>query len=272
MSPEHDEQALAAAYVLGALEPEEHAAFKAHVAGCQHCAAEVGSLQRVADALARSVPERTPRPEVRARILASIQAAPRQQVVSPFRPRSRAQALAPWLSVAATVVAAVLGAYAMRMQQRVEMLEARVEDAERRALAAEQRDSEATRVALRVQNTLAVLAAPDLARIDLEGQPPAGAASGRALWSRERGMVFAASNLPALPAGRVYQVWVVTATTPPVSAGLLSPDASGGGVAHFETPSDIAAPVAIAVTVEPAGGVPAPTGEKVLVGAPAAAF
>jgi anti-sigma-K factor RskA len=270
MNPEHDEKALASAYVLGALERDERAAFEAHVASCTECAAEVRSLERVADALARSVPVHTPRPEVRDRIMASIQARP-AHVAPSFRPRSRVQALSPWLSVAASLVAAVLGIYAIRMQQRVETLEARVADAERRALAAEQRDREATRVALRVQNTLAVLAAPDMARIDLQGQPPAAAASGRALWSRARGMVFAASNLPALPAGRVYQVWVVTAAAP-VSAGLLSPDASGAQVAHFETPVDILAPVAIAVTVEPAGGVPAPTGEKVLIGVPAPAL
>jgi hypothetical protein len=34
------------------------------------------------------------------------------------------------------------------------------------------------------------------------------------------------------------------------------------------TPPDIAPPVAVAVTLEPSGGVPAPTGEKYLVGMP----
>jgi anti-sigma-K factor RskA len=75
------------------------------------------------------------------------------------------------------------------------------------------------------------------------------------------------SNLPPLPPGRVYQVWVVTAQAP-VSAGLLTPDASGGGSVYFETPVDILPPVAVAVTLEPAGGVPAPTGAAYLVGKP----
>ena len=34
----------------------------------------------------------------------------------------------------------------------------------------------------------------------------------------------------------------------------------------FNTPQDIPQPVAMAVTIEPAGGVPAPTGDKYLVG------
>ena len=60
MSAAHDEQTLAAAYVLGALEPDERRAFEAHVAECATCAEEVRALRPVADALAHSVPQRTP--------------------------------------------------------------------------------------------------------------------------------------------------------------------------------------------------------------------
>ena len=65
----------------------------------------------------------------------------------------------------------------------------------------------------------------------------------------------------------MYQVWVVTAQAP-VSAGLLVPDVSGGGTVYYMTPQDIGAPVAVAVTLEPAVGVPAPTGDRYLVGTP----
>jgi hypothetical protein len=119
----------------------------------------------------------------------------------------------------------------------------------------------------RGQATTAVLAAPDLARIDLQGQPPAPDARARALWSRSRGLVFTAANLPPAPAGKTYQVWVVTAQAP-ISAGLLIPDSSGVGTQYYTTPADIAPPVAVAVTLEPAGGVAAPTGERYLVGMP----
>jgi anti-sigma-K factor RskA len=57
----------------------------------------------------------------------------------------------------------------------------------------------------------------------------------------------------------------VTAQSP-VSAGLLELDAAGRVTQAFNTPVDLARPVAIAVTDEPAGGVPAPTGDKYLVG------
>ena len=60
--------------------------------------------------------------------------------------------------------------------------------------------------------TMTVLTAPDLARVDLAGQPVAPDAQARAFWSRSRGLVFSASHLPHLAAGRTYQVWVVTAS------------------------------------------------------------
>ncbi len=269
MNSMHDEQALAAPYVLGALDTAERRAFEAHVATCPVCRDDVRSLQRVADALARAVPQRTPSPAVRARVLASI------NVTAPTPALERSShggRVLGWLPLAASLVlAAGWGAHAWQLQGRLSMLEARLDDAEGRASAAERETVEARRVADDARGAMAVLAAPDLTRIDLSGQPPAPQATARALWSRNRGMVFTTTDLPPPPTGRVYQVWVVTAQAP-VSAGLLTPDASGRATAVFQTPPDIPAPVAVAVTLEPAGGVPAPTGEKYLVGTPGPAI
>jgi anti-sigma-K factor RskA len=111
-----------------------------------------------------------------------------------------------------------------------------------------------------------VLTAPDMSRVELAGQTIAPQASGRVFWSRSRGLVFTASNLPALPPGRTYQLWVVTAQAP-VSAGLLKPDANGAVNAVFNPPANIPSATAIAITIEPEGGVPAPTGPMYLAGA-----
>ena len=68
--------------------------------------------------------------------------------------------------------------------------------------------------------------APDLARIDLTGRRgSAQARRGRSGAGRGNGVHR--SNLPPLPAGRVYQVWVVTGQAS-MSAGLMTPDAAGG--------------------------------------------
>jgi anti-sigma-K factor RskA len=264
MNSMHDEQALAAAYVLGALAPGERRDFEAHAATCPVCLEEVRSLQRVTAALAHTVPQRTPRPELRTRVLSAIGAAPHAAVERQPRVDSRS-----WLPLAAAVLlTAGMGIYAWSLQQRVSTLEVRLNEAERRASSAERDTLEARRVADTATSAMAVLAAPDLTRIDLAGQAIAPRATARALWSRNRGMVFTTADLPAAPAGRVYQVWVVTAQAP-VSAGLLTLDPSGRTTAVFSTPADIAPPVAVAVTLEPAGGVPTPTGERYLIGTPA---
>ena len=267
MSPTHDEQALAAPYVLDALDAADRRAFEAHVATCSVCSDEVHSLRRVADALAFAVPQRTPRPELRSRILAAhADELGGHQLAR--RERAPRQHVREWLALAAAVVLALgLGFYARHLQRRVSTLETRLADAERQVSAAQRTTLEAQRAADQAQTAMAVLAAPDMIRIDLAGQQAAPQATARALWSRNRGMVFTTTNLPLAPAGRVYQVWVVTSAAP-VSAGLLTPDASGRATAFFSTSPDIAPPIAIAVTLEPAGGVTAPTGDKYLVGSP----
>jgi hypothetical protein len=174
---------------------------------------------------------------------------------------------ASWLAAAASIaLAVVLGGYSAALRARVTGLESQLREATRRAEAGEGQMAEARRVAFEAQSQVAVLAAPDLARIDLAGQPVAPGATARAFWSRTRGLVFTASNLPAPPPGRAYQLWVLTAQPAPISAGMLSIDANGRVTARFDTPLDLPRPVAMAVTLEPEGGVPAPTGEKYLVG------
>ena len=262
MTATHDELALAGPYVLGALDRAERRAFEAHLAGCELCRVEVRSLQPVAEALAYAAPQQTPAAGVRERVLQSVLGR-----VPPQLAPARSTGAAQWLPLAAAILIAIgLGAYAWRLQGRVSLLEGRVVEAERRAAAAERDTLQARRVADEAQLTMAVLAAPDLTRIDLAGQARSPQARGRALWSRNRGMVFTSTDLPAAPSDRVYQVWVVTAKGP-VSAGLLAPDASGRTTQMFPTPIDIPPPVA--VTLEPAGGVPSPTGEMYLVGKPA---
>ena len=274
MSADHDElKSLAGAYVLGALEHDERRTFEAHLSSCGECEAEVRSLRPVVVGLARAVPERSPSPALRERVLTSITGAapaaparPGLEIHRGSREKSAWTDVRVWLPLAAMLAVAIGAAiYAAQLQGRVADLEARLESAMQQVLSADRAMADARRVADEAQSAMTVLAAPDLARIDLAGQAAAPNARARALWSRARGMVFTVSDLPPAPAGRVYQVWVVTANAP-VSAGLLTPDDRGRSAVIFATPSDIPPPVAVAVTLEPAGGVPAPTGEKYLVG------
>jgi hypothetical protein len=76
---------------------------------------------------------------------------------------------------------------------------------------------------------------------------------------------MAAHNLPALAAGRTYQLWLVSGGSK-ISAGTFAPSKSGDAVVSAEYALAPDALQAIAVTEEPSGGVPQPTGSMVLVG------
>jgi anti-sigma-K factor RskA len=253
-------------YVLGALPPDERLAFEAHARTCPGCADEVRSLQAVAGALLEGVPQIDPPASLRDSVLGNHESKTALKVVPIARAAGTPRTNSAWLSAAALLLVTLgLGAYAVTLKQRIGGLESQLQDAMARLDRSERQIEAATLAATSAQIRTAVLMAPDLDRVDLAGQPPALRAVGRAFWSRTRGLVFAASALPPLPAGRIYQLWVVTANRP-ISAGLIRPDGSGSVSASFETPPDIPVPVAMAVTIEPDGGVPAPTGDKYLVG------
>ena len=262
MSSEHD-TTLAAGYVLGTLERDEHERFVQHLATCVECRDEVRSLERVSLALAAGAPQRTPPAALRERVLsvANVGRVPLDRPTSRFSwtdPRA-------WFPAAALLAVAVgLGAYAWTLQARIGSLEARLDVALREAQVSRTALASAQTAAMGVQRTMAVLAAPDMARIDLAGQGLAPAARARAFWSRGRGLVVAANNLPPLRPGRTYQVWVLPASGAPISAGLLAPDASGVATVAYETASDLPTPAGIAVSEEQAGGVPSPTVEAIL--------
>ncbi len=259
MESHDDLRDLAELYVLGALPPGARQTFEAHLAVCASCRAEVEALTPVAAALAESAPPAEPSPDVRRALLARI------HEDRPSKPSVSARGS--WLPIAASLVlAAGLGAYALQLRARVSTLESELRDATLRASATEGQLAEARRAAFQAQSSVAVLGAPDLARIDLAGQPAAPRAAARAFWSRSRGLVFTASNLPAPPPGRTYQLWVLTKEPAPMSAGVMKPDANGRVTVMINTPADMPQPVAMAVTLEPEGGVPSPTGDKYLVG------
>jgi anti-sigma-K factor RskA len=270
----HDEwRDQAAAYALGALTADERKAFEAHLATCAECTAEVRSLMPAAAALAEAVPQVEPPAALRARVLtyATRSALPLEhRAATPIStaavPKGRASTLPSWLAVAASLaVAAGLGVYAFQLRDRVETLEARLQDALARAETSEGQLANAVRVSTQAQTQIAVLTAPDVTRVDLAGQPVAPAASARAFLSRSRGVVLSASNMPPLQAGFTYQLWFIVNKVP-VAGGLFQPDASGSSNVLLPVDPNAPRPEALAVTSEPAGGSTMPTLPLVLVG------
>lgn len=64
----------AGAYVLSALEEDESRAYAQHLTGCDHCRLEVDELRLVVDTLPISVPQTTPPPALKGRIMAVVNA------------------------------------------------------------------------------------------------------------------------------------------------------------------------------------------------------
>jgi anti-sigma-K factor RskA len=241
----------------GLLQGPEREAVEAHLPACDECLADYRAHARIAGALAQAVPQVDPPPALRAAVLAGVSA----------RRRSGHTRGNSWLAAAAMLlVAAGLGVLVGSLRRDVHRLEAQLRDATAAAADSRERADTAARIARDAQAPLLVLTAPDVRQINLAGQASSPGASARVFWSRSRGLVLTAANLPAPPPGRVYQLWFISGRVP-VSAGLLSPPDPGGALTTtISTPVDIAAPDALAVSLEPAGGVLQPTGSIYLVG------
>lgn len=264
MSANHDDfAALAHGYALGTLTEQEARSFASHLATCEECRQSVRDVAAVGEALARALPQQAPPPSLRDRVLARATAPADmdRQVHSPTVSRSGMQYR--WLAAAAALVAAVTSV--MAWQYREDAVRARIEQqaAAQQVRSLEQQIAQLQAGVSTAAQTRSVLAARDMARIELLGQAPAPGATGRVFWSPTHGLVFAATNLPALPPGRVYQLWVVADS--PISAGI-GRLTGGGEISVVSTPTAPARPKAFALTIEPEGGSPAPTSPLFLLG------
>ena len=268
----------AALHALGALAGEERREFEAHLQTCMECAAELLTLRPAADALAQVVPSIDPRPELRDRVMAAaldapLAAAPSSAHARVTRVKSARPSPLTWLSAAAMLLVAIgLGVYANGLRNRVARLEVELDDARAQSATLQARVGKAesaltaaqTQVAS-AQTQLDVLTAPDARRVALAGQAVAPTASGRADWSPSRGLAVSVANLPPLLPMRTYQVWLLTSGKP-VSVGLLPADTATGRTVVFAPPLDAPQPTGVALSEEPEGGVPQPTGAIYLVG------
>jgi hypothetical protein len=78
------------------------------------------------------------------------------------------------------------------------------------------------------------------------------------------GVLLIAANLPAAQAGKIYEMWVIPKGGAPRPAGLFQ--SQGGTAMHILSgPVDVASLGAVAVTLEPEAGSPAPTSTPIIV-------
>jgi anti-sigma-K factor RskA len=252
-------------YVLGTLEGEELELVEQRLAeGSPELERALFEQSRVLESMAEGVPPVAPSETTRARLLRRVEREGRGRRVR------RGLPVLP-VGIAAAALVALVG-WSLWTQAALRRELGRV-TAERQRIVSEvaglreelrRTDDELQRL-LVVQQ---VVAAPRSRSIVLAalGEDAGGSASGRTYHDpNSRRAVFYAAGLPAPPGGRTYQLWYI-ADGLPVSAGVFAPDAAGGATLLVE---NVARPESIrtwAVTVEPAGGVPQPTGPMILAG------
>lgn len=255
---------LAEPYALGILGAEERSAFERHLPLCPSCQQAVRDAQLVGLGLGQSVDMVDPPPQLRSRVIAAATATPQVSAQNSPRQTRATRTLPWWLTAAASLAALVFGLQWWNTERQLDVAMSELSSTRQELAMATSQMASARAVADRAQEQLDILAARDVVIVNLAGQSPAPSAAGRVYWSASRGLAFSAANLPALADGRVYQLWLVTDGAP-VSAALITPDPDGAARALVSGVGSIE-PKAFALTVEPAGGVPAPTGAMFLLG------
>lgn len=119
----------------------------------------------------------------------------------------------------------------------------------------------------RVRFESELLAAPDSHTAALAGTQVARSARAKLVFSEATGeAILVAADLPPAPAGKAYQLWYIAEGKPPMPGSVFTTDQSGRGELRERIPPEGRRAQVFAVTLEPAGGLPAPSGEIYLKG------
>jgi anti-sigma-K factor RskA len=216
---------LAGAYALDAITGADRARFERHLARCQACARELGELRETTARLAQAVAADPPAEVIERAVAAAArtrQLPPAITHARPRRPVSRRVALG--LAAACLAVAAAFGAAALTAEHHVGADQAR-----EHAIAEVLNASDAVMLTARVTG---------------------GGTATVVMSHRDRALVFTTDGLPALPAGRCYQLWLMgpagdrpVGVLPAADHGMTSPVIATG----------VAAGDSVGLTVEPVG-------------------
>lgn len=260
MNPAHStrHEEMLPAYALGALDGEDLRELEAHLeAGCPECRRQLDLWSRDLEELAEAVPPVEPSETTRARVLRVAGGGSRPRRL----PRWALSAIAALLLLSVISLASL-----WRLRGEVRSLAAERERLEDQVAELDREARSARAEARRSAEALQVLAAPGVRSVILAGLTPAPGAVGHTYVNpHSREALFYAFRLPALPEDKTYQLWFI-ADGKPVSAGTFSVNQTGTGSLRVGRIADTSAIQLWAVTVEPQGGVPQPTGEMVLKG------
>ena len=242
---------LAPAFVLGALERDDEAAVRAHLASCREAHDEMAELGSVVPYLAETLVPVEPPARLKTAILAAAAAelertprdvARRPALAPPLRldrpadelrqrPQSPPRVVGWALGLAAALAIAVLGGWGLRLQ-------------------GELADARAFQAA--VAEVLSVANEPGSQTAILRAAEPGGP-SGLAAVAADGSVVLALHGLKPTAGSEVYEAWMIGSSGTAVAVGGFTVDE--GGTARFRTrPGPTQPGVTLALTHEPGPG------------------
>lgn len=260
-------------YALGALDGEERRAFEAHVNACPECARLLAAARLRAHLPGLTTPAALPPPRVKDALLRQIRQqspslhvtparrplqAPPPTIPAPPAPSPRRWAwLTPVLATASLVLASLCGwLWTLNLQYARQNRDLRVQlslaESRTQQMAATRADFER------------MMGQPRTIHVALAPQPGSSTLRAGILYNQTSGALVWTGYLPPPPPNKSYQLWLVPASGAPISLKVF-PAAEQTAVFTTHIAPGLAAK-AFAVTVEPYGGRPQPTGPKVLVG------
>jgi hypothetical protein len=217
-------------YALGLLDGEEKLEIDAHLGrGCATCRQNLSEAQAVNAILLSSIPVSRPPARLKRRLMASLGIQP-----------------VGWTWAAALAAACLLVVTLWLSDQE-----------RRRASELAQTRSEMIRVVAqrdRVFQALSFLNQPETRQVGF-----GKSARGNVFLNPSRGILLISSNLPRLDPGKIFEMWVIPKGGAPRPAGLFGANPDGTAVHILAGALDLASLSAVAVTIEPEAGSPAPT-------------
>ena len=257
-------------YALGALGGDEKREFESHIASCSACTEKFAAAQGRIALLALAAPPAVPSAVVKQQLMRSIQESPKKAIQvapriakDPARQtpgeKERSQGFFGhwWAAVLAPVgIAFAIATIFLWTQNR--SLDKQL-TAMRASLDIQQHElSDAREVADLMHSS-------DTMTVALASMPGMPKGSAHVMYNAKMGMLMYDGKIDPAPPNKSYQLWIVPMKGDPISAGVFK--AVQGEPNHWmmKLPEGVQ-PKVFAVTMEPAGGMPQPTGPKVLVG------
>lgn len=265
-------------YALGALENDERRMFEAYLEqASDEERSLLSELMSTTALLPLTLERRTPPPHVKEELLQKIALTARARAAIRRREADvQAQAPArksswvPWGIAAALSMTAVFSLFILNILRTLDR-----QNDELTALRQENTRLQTRLVTLegeltRKEEQLRVLSAKELHISIMSGLQVHRIAYGKIIWDAEKGTaILHVSNLPPVPQDKDYQLWIVKGTQK-ISAGVFAVRDTAANFFRIDSlavtnPKEIGA---FAVTLEPKGGMPQPTGDMYMLGTP----